>query len=103
MRQPLAQLPMGYQQPNAPMAYQQSNASMAYQQQQQQPGMGAPMGMRGMAQQQQTMPMASQPVRTNGVNYNISQMMNPADFNQGQQAPQGAKSINIDAFAAMRS
>lgn len=73
--------------------------------QQQQPVMGAPMGMRmgGMAPQQQAMPMAAQPVHTNGVNYNISQMMNPADFNQGQQAAQGAKSINIDAFAAMRS
>lgn len=80
--------------------FQQTNASMAYQQQ---PVMSAPMGMGGMAPQQHAMPMAAQPLRTNGVNYNISQMMNPAGFNQGQQPSQGAKSINIDAFAAMRS
>lgn len=76
-------------------------------------GMQAGMGMTNgnhmmpVAQQQQ-MPM--QPVRigapanmTVPVNYNISQLMNPVDVNGFQQQNQQAKTINIDAFAGMKS
>ncbi|RLN49437.1 hypothetical protein BBJ29_000110 [Phytophthora kernoviae] len=35
------------------------------------------------------------------VNYNISQLMNPANLNQNGQQSQQGKSINIDAFASL--
>ncbi|KAK1948267.1 SAM50-like protein SPAC17C9.06 [Phytophthora citrophthora] len=72
--------------------------------------MQQPMGMQmgGMAMQQQGMRGSftgqQQPVAPSGmgnVNYNISQLMNPASLQTGQQNQQG-KSINIDAFASLQ-
>lgn len=68
--------------------------------------MGAPMGGMPMQQQQgmrgsftgQQQPGA--PNGMGGVNYNISQLMNPASLQSSQQSQQG-KSINIDAFASL--
>lgn len=80
-----------------------------------QPGMGMSMantgGNRMMPVAQQQMPaIPVQPVRVGAppnmnmpVNYNISQLMNPVDVNGFQQQNQQAKTINIDAFAGMKS
>ncbi|KAG1703064.1 hypothetical protein DVH05_007977 [Phytophthora capsici] len=88
-QQPIHQMPMGpaagYQM-QQPMGMQMGGMPM------QQPG------MRGSFTGQQ------QPVAPGGmgnVNYNISQLMNPASLQTGQQTQQG-KSINIDAFASLQ-
>ncbi|KAG2763256.1 hypothetical protein JG687_00000120 [Phytophthora cactorum] len=99
-----------YQQPHQQAIRQMPMGNMGYQhQQQQQHPMGMPMGapMGGMAMQQQVMRGSftgqQQPVAPGGmgnVNYNISQLMNPANLQTGQQN-QKSKSINIDPFASL--
>ncbi|KAG7400287.1 hypothetical protein PHYBOEH_006424 [Phytophthora boehmeriae] len=85
----------GYQQPivtamGAPIGTQASG----YQQQQQQQ-----QGVRGsFTGQQPGLPSGS---GMGNVNYNISQLMNPASLNQNGQQSQQGKSINIDAFASL--
>lgn len=74
----------------------------AFQQQPMQMG-GVPVAPMGVQQPLGMNRMAAAPsAAINGVNYNISQLMNPVDVNgaQQQQQPQ-TKSINIDAFAGM--
>ncbi|KAF1784086.1 hypothetical protein GQ600_22434 [Phytophthora cactorum] len=83
-----------YQQPHQQAIRQMPMGNMGYQHQQQQQH---PRVMRGSFTGQQ------QPVAPGGmgnVNYNISQLMNPANLQTGQQN-QKSKSINIDPFASL--
>ncbi|ETI37672.1 hypothetical protein, variant 2 [Phytophthora nicotianae] len=101
-----AQNASSYQQP--PQQQQQQpirQMTMGCQQQQTGMPMGTPLG--GMAMQQQGMRGCitgqQQPVASGGmgnVNYSISQLMNPANLQTGQQNQQ-SKSINIDPFASL--
>lgn len=92
--------------PAANGMYHQHNFQQQQQQQYpQQVQMSPPVATMGMQMgygQQPSIPV--QPaarVGAGGVNYNISQLMNPVDVNGFQQNPQ-SKTINIDAFAAMK-
>ncbi|KAJ8576247.1 hypothetical protein ON010_g2964 [Phytophthora cinnamomi] len=95
------------QQPNRPIPVSTMNQPPVYQQPMGM-AMGGPMGGMPMQQQQQQQGMrgsftGQQPGAPSGmgsVNYNISQLMNPASLHTSQQSQQG-KSINIDAFASL--
>ncbi|KAL4125334.1 hypothetical protein PRIC2_008919 [Phytophthora ramorum] len=83
------------------------NMTQAYTQQPMGMAMGAPQGGVLMQQSHQhgmrgsfTGPQPGAPSGMGNVNYNISQLMNPASLQNGQQNQQG-KSINIDAFASL--
>ncbi|KAE9037926.1 hypothetical protein PR002_g6296 [Phytophthora rubi] len=94
-------------QPNRPIPASTLNQAPMYQQQQPM-GMtvGAPMGGMPMQQQQQVrgyftgQQQSGAPSGMGNVNYNISQLMNPANVQTNQQSQQG-KSISIDPFAGL--
>jgi len=97
-QQPNRQMPVGNM--NQGTGYQQPSMGMT--------AMGAPMGGMAMQlpQQQQGMrgsftgQQAVAPGGAGNGNYNISQLMNPASLQTGQQNLQ-SKSINIDPFASL--